>query len=282
MQASCDILMPMAATRPSFLQSALVAHGLHGEAPGSDLRLFQKGRRPWREFYPANKVNTAYFHNRLVPPAPNNVLQASNDAGTAFPAHSDQSAVPNRANEQLAEHTPSSKAIPSKEGIEFDRAASITEQNGLPACPAERNPSRRQVLSAVLTAAGGSCILDQAPGKADAASLFPNPPSDIIPSSWLGDTVSECSVSGVSALRDPVLNRGLTLTTAQRQSLGIEGLLPPVYEELGTEIERALWNLERCTTDLLKYQYLVTLKETNEACFYALLMERTQELLPIV
>jgi hypothetical protein len=142
----------------------------------------------------------------------------------------------------------------------------------------KRNPSRRQVLSAVLTAAGGASILDQTP-QAEAAILTEAAAKETVTSSWLQKTACQ---KGVSALRDPVLNQGLALTEAQRRSLGIEGLLPSVYEDLQKEMERALYNLDKCTSDLQKYQYLVTLKETNEDCFYALLMERTQELLPIV
>lgn len=182
-----------------------------------------------------------------------------------------------RAEAELAVCT--GKQAPQKEAVNqsVEQDDSTTDQLP-PASRGKRNPSRRQVLSAVLTAAGGVSVLDPTP-QAEAAVSIQAVPSETVTSSWLQKTASQ---KGVSALRDPVLNQGLALTEAQRRSLGIEGLLPSVYEDLQKEMERALYNLDKCTSDLQKYQYLVTLKETNEDCFYALLMERTQELLPIV
>ena len=62
----------------------------------------------------------------------------------------------------------------------------------------------------------------------------------------------------------------------------LDGLLPARRLGLQAEVDRAnLW-IQRCPEKLDKYQALMTLKETNRDCFYALLLQNTETLLPIV
>ena len=55
---------------------------------------------------------------------------------------------------------------------------------------------------------------------------------------------------GVALLRDPVLNKGTAFTDAERDALGLRGLLPPHVSTLGEQAQRVLENLRAKSTDL--------------------------------
>merc|ERR1712137_54301 len=77
-------------------------------------------------------------------------------------------------------------------------------------------------------------------------------------------------------------NLGLMHTDAQRDQLGIRGLLPPRVHSLDTEIERVLLQLRDLPTPLLKYIYLQGLQNINETLFYAVILRNISELMPLV
>ena len=57
----------------------------------------------------------------------------------------------------------------------------------------------------------------------------------------------------MTLLRDPLLNKGTAFTEAERETLGLRGLLPPCVLTMETQVERVLTNLRTLPTDLEKY-----------------------------
>jgi malate dehydrogenase (oxaloacetate-decarboxylating)(NADP+) len=87
---------------------------------------------------------------------------------------------------------------------------------------------------------------------------------------------------GYALIKDPVLNKGTAFTEEERDALGIRGLLPPRVHTQEEQVTRVLENLRRKTTDLDKYIFLVGLQDRNKTLFYRVLIDNTEELMPIV
>lgn len=64
---------------------------------------------------------------------------------------------------------------------------------------------------------------------------------------------------GSDLLHDPVLNKGSVFTAAERDALGLRGLLPPHVQTQAEQVERVLGNLARKPSDLERYIALVAL-----------------------
>jgi malate dehydrogenase (oxaloacetate-decarboxylating)(NADP+) len=76
--------------------------------------------------------------------------------------------------------------------------------------------------------------------------------------------------------------QGTGFTLKERQIMGVHGLLPPAVFTQEQQIERALDNFRRCSTDLDKYIYLSSLQDRNVKLFYALVMQNIEEMAPII
>ena len=87
---------------------------------------------------------------------------------------------------------------------------------------------------------------------------------------------------GVDLLHDPRLNKGTAFTDAERDALGLRGLLPPRVTTQAMQVERVLGNIRRKPDDLEKYIFLVSLQERNEALFYRVVTSNLQEMMPLV
>ena len=90
------------------------------------------------------------------------------------------------------------------------------------------------------------------------------------------------SKRGVEVLQDPSLNKSTAFTEAEKQKLGIVGLVPDVTETQELQLSRAMMQLGHKTTDLDRYIYLVNLLDHNEALFYRTIMSDPARFLPIV
>ncbi len=88
--------------------------------------------------------------------------------------------------------------------------------------------------------------------------------------------------TGAALLRDPSLNKGTAFTEAERDALGLRGLLPPHVHTMDEQLMRVLKNLRSKPTDLEKYIFLVSLQDRNKTLFYRVLLENIEELVPIV
>ena len=83
-------------------------------------------------------------------------------------------------------------------------------------------------------------------------------------------------------LNDPMRNRGVAFTEAQREALGLTGRLPPAVLTLEQQALRAYGQLHRQETDLAKNVYLEQLHDRNEVLYYKVLGDHLAELLPVV
>jgi malate dehydrogenase (oxaloacetate-decarboxylating)(NADP+) len=87
---------------------------------------------------------------------------------------------------------------------------------------------------------------------------------------------------GVKILHDPVRNKGTAFTEAERDALGLLGLLPPRVHSEEQQMMRVLSNLRSKTTDLERYIFLTSLQDRNETLFYRLVIEHLQEIMPLI
>ncbi len=87
---------------------------------------------------------------------------------------------------------------------------------------------------------------------------------------------------GSQLIQDPSLNKSTAFTEAERQSLGLIGLVPDVTETEDLQLRRVLTQLGHKTTDLDRYIYLVNLLDHDETLFYRTVMSDPARFLPIV
>jgi malic enzyme len=86
-----------------------------------------------------------------------------------------------------------------------------------------------------------------------------------------------------SALKeDSVLNTGTCFTYEERDSLGLQGLMPPAVCSPADQESRAYGNFLRAGDDVHKYLFLASLQDRNETLFYRLLLDHVEEMVPIV
>ena len=76
--------------------------------------------------------------------------------------------------------------------------------------------------------------------------------------------------------------QGTAFSLQERQVLGIHGLLPPCISSQEIQSQRMYAELHRKANDLERYILLMALLERNESLFFKLLMDHTEELMPIV
>lgn len=87
---------------------------------------------------------------------------------------------------------------------------------------------------------------------------------------------------GVDLLHDPVLNKSTAFTEAERQALGLVGLVPDKTETQDVQLHRVMMQLSHKSTDLERYVYLVNLLDHDETLFYRTIMSDPARFLPIV
>jgi len=88
--------------------------------------------------------------------------------------------------------------------------------------------------------------------------------------------------TGAALLRDPTLNKGAAFTEAEREILGVRGLLPPVVQSMDVQIMRVLENFRRKPTDIEKYIFMIGLQDRNKFLFYRVVMDYIEEMMPII
>ena len=89
-------------------------------------------------------------------------------------------------------------------------------------------------------------------------------------------------VRGFPLLRFPLLNKGTAFTEAEREALGLDGLLAPQVDTLDALVERQYAEYAQITEPLDRHVFLRNLQDRNEVLFYALLSAHVEEMLPVV
>ena len=87
---------------------------------------------------------------------------------------------------------------------------------------------------------------------------------------------------GRDVLRDPLINKGSAFTSRERAELRLEGLLPPGLVSIDQQLAREVESLKHTEHPLGKYVELADLQDRNETLFCRLLVDRLEELMPIV
>jgi malate dehydrogenase (oxaloacetate-decarboxylating) len=95
-------------------------------------------------------------------------------------------------------------------------------------------------------------------------------------------TVARVRLRGTSVLSSPMLNRGTAFTLAEREALGLTGLLPGGVSTIEGQLRRVYAQYLRQPDDLAKSLHLGQVRSRNEVLFYRLLAEHIHEMLPIV
>src|ERR1039458_10366712 len=75
-------------------------------------------------------------------------------------------------------------------------------------------------------------------------------------------------VKGVDWLHNPVFNKGTAFTEAERDALGLRGLLPPHVQSMDEQARRVMENFRSKSSDLERYIQIVGLQDRNETLFY--------------
>src|SRR5665213_1732971 len=87
---------------------------------------------------------------------------------------------------------------------------------------------------------------------------------------------------GMAVLTTPLLNKGSAFTAQERESLGLNGLLPPVISTLESQVGSAYIQYQKLPDALGKNIYLTALHDHNEVLFYRLFSQHLREMIPIV
>lgn len=89
-------------------------------------------------------------------------------------------------------------------------------------------------------------------------------------------------VTGRQLLANRYLNKGTAFTAEERLRFGIDGLIPPVIEDLDTQLTRVAGEYADKSTDVERHVFLRALQDRNSVLFYSYVQRNLEELLPIV
>ena len=87
---------------------------------------------------------------------------------------------------------------------------------------------------------------------------------------------------GNDVLRNPMLNRGTAFTRAEREALGLEGLLPSAVSSMDGQVRRTEQQYRGQPDPLAKHVYLASLRDRNEVLFYRLMGGHIAEMMPLI
>ncbi len=88
--------------------------------------------------------------------------------------------------------------------------------------------------------------------------------------------------AGPALLETPLLNKGSAFSERERKSFNLMGLLPPRYETIEEQAERAYQQYKSFTDPLNKHIYLRAIQDTNETLYFKLVQEHIVEMMPII
>jgi malate dehydrogenase (oxaloacetate-decarboxylating) len=83
-------------------------------------------------------------------------------------------------------------------------------------------------------------------------------------------------------LETPLLNKSTAFTEIERKSFNLLGLVPPRYESLEEQVDRAYMQYSSFISPLNKHIFLRAIQDKNETLFYRLLQKHIEEMMPII
>ena len=95
-------------------------------------------------------------------------------------------------------------------------------------------------------------------------------------------TPIETSLTCGDLLANPLLNKGSAFEEQERLDLHLLGLLPPDFETLDEQVERAYEAYQVKDSDMERHIYLRQLQDTNETLFYSLVLDHLPDMMPII
>ena len=88
--------------------------------------------------------------------------------------------------------------------------------------------------------------------------------------------------SGPALLETPLLNKGSAFSRDERIDFNLTGLLPPRYETISEQLDRAYRQYSSYHEAINKHIYLRGIQDNNETLFYALVSQYLEEMMPII
>ncbi|WP_158972075.1 NAD-dependent malic enzyme [Paraglaciecola sp. L3A3] len=88
--------------------------------------------------------------------------------------------------------------------------------------------------------------------------------------------------SGPSLLETPLLNKGSAFSAKERVAFNLTGLIPPRYETIEEQVERAYMQYSSFDEPMNKHIYLRAIQDNNETLFYRLIHAHINEMMPII
>jgi malate dehydrogenase (oxaloacetate-decarboxylating) len=88
--------------------------------------------------------------------------------------------------------------------------------------------------------------------------------------------------AGPALLETPLLNKGSAFTERERKSFNLLGLVPPRYESIEEQVDRAYMQYSSFVSPLNKHIFLRAIQDNNETLFYRLLQKHIEEMMPII
>ncbi|HEY8471649.1 MAG TPA: NAD-dependent malic enzyme [Natronosporangium sp.] len=98
----------------------------------------------------------------------------------------------------------------------------------------------------------------------------------------MGGVETGHQLRGAGVLANPQYNKDAAFTEAEREALGLRGLLPWRTATIEQQVALELARLRRKPDNLEKYIGLAALQDRNETLFHRLLLDHLEELAPIV
>ncbi|MBL4900627.1 MAG: NAD-dependent malic enzyme [Colwellia sp.] len=88
--------------------------------------------------------------------------------------------------------------------------------------------------------------------------------------------------AGSTLLETPLLNKGSAFSETERKSFNLLGLVPPRFESIEEQVDRAYMQYSSFVSPLNKHIFLRAIQDNNETLFYRLLQKHIEEMMPII
>jgi malate dehydrogenase (oxaloacetate-decarboxylating) len=88
--------------------------------------------------------------------------------------------------------------------------------------------------------------------------------------------------AGPSLLETPLLNKGSAFSKEERVNFNLTGLVPPRFETIDEQVDRAYRQYSCFRTNINKHIYLRAIHDNNETLFFKLVQSHLAEMMPII